>query len=148
MLVLKISMGELPPRSRVYDHNGPPASWIRLSGPPQLFPTSLLRAASKGRKVDMLEAACLLQAHRACEYPLGDRIVDHAEAKLPEQGDSFRIVLDYLEHFGPWPDCQATGSHGHIGPPTHGAPEIDGPKDETTVTSTHALMPISGNAHL
>jgi len=39
----------------------------------------------------MLEAACPLQAYRACECPSGHRIFDHAEAKLPKQGDSFRI---------------------------------------------------------
>lgn len=67
------------------------------------FPDQLVEGGLKGRKIDVSEAAGLLQAHRACEYPLGHRIVDQAEAKLPEQGDGFRIVLDYLEPFCPSP---------------------------------------------
>jgi hypothetical protein len=46
------------------------------------FPDKFVEGGLKGRKIDVCEAAGLLQAHRACEYPLGHRLVDHAEAKL------------------------------------------------------------------
>ena len=113
---------------------------------PQNFQTTLLRALSKAAKSTCLRRHACSQAYRAREYPLGHRIFYHAEAKLPEQSDSFRVVLDYFEHLARRPIARATGSHGRIAGPWRARDR--GRHRMRPVTSTHALMPISGNAHL